>query len=215
MIHRENLPGISLRDTGCSGRVPKAGSADGCQHPPRTVTPGHSNPKPWELGCAVRGAPGPGEARGGRAELQLCSIGQSRRVSFPNTSFSPLLMCERPTRGEADSPGRGTVKRCPGKTSREDFQVISILEGWQKQGGKLGRAKFRRGAWSDKGVAHSSALVTHVKISRFPSVNKEDNNISFGGRLKIRKIPVRDLADEQKAGLKNKRRCSVRRGAAQ
>lgn len=93
--------------------------------------------------------------------------------------------------------------------------MISILEGWQKQEGKIGRVKFWRGAWSDKGVAHSPALVTHVKISRFPFVNKKDNNISFRGRLKIWKIPVRALAGEQKAGLKSEQRCSVRRGAAQ
>lgn len=34
-----------------------------------------------------------------RAEPQLRRIGQSQRISFPDTSFSPLLMCERPTRG--------------------------------------------------------------------------------------------------------------------
>lgn len=92
--------------------------------------------------------------------------------------------------------------------------MISILEGWQKQGGKLGRVKFWRGAWSDKGVAHSSALVTHVKIPRFPFVNKKDNNVFFRERLKIWKISMRALAEGQKAGLESKERCSMWRGAA-
>lgn len=102
-IQRENLPGISLRVT---GRVPGAGSAgDGCQHPPRTVTPGHpvlvsdiqiQSPGSWDVlsqGLLVQARLG-----SGRAEPRLCSIEQSRRISFPNTSFSPLLMCERPRR---------------------------------------------------------------------------------------------------------------------
>lgn len=71
--------------------------------------------------------------------------------------------------------------------------------------------KFWRGARSDKGVAHSSALVTRVKISRFPFVNKKDDNISFRGKLKFWKIPKRALAGGQKAGLQSKERGSTAR----
>lgn len=180
--------------TGCPGRVPGAASGSRwCQHPPRTGTPAHPA---FRLGsaaypvsdiptqtpgsrdvlcpCPSGGERLPVQARlgSGRAEPQLGGIGQSRRGSFPNTSFCPPLTRETPARGEADSRGRGAVKRPRCKTSREDLEVISILEGWQKQRGKLGRIKFWRGAWSGKGVAHSSALVTHVKIPRFPFVNK-------------------------------------------
>lgn len=50
---------------------------------------------------------------------------------------------------------------------------------------------------SSKGVSHSPALVTPLKIPRFPFVNKRNNIISFGGRLKFRKIPMAALAGGQ------------------
>lgn len=48
---------------------------------------------------------------------------------------------------------------------------------------------------SGRGIAYVPALVTSLKISRFPFINKKDNNISFGGRLKFRKIPMTALAE--------------------
>lgn len=46
----------------------------------------------------------------------------------------------------------------------------------------------------------------NLKISRFPFINKKDNDISFGGRLKI---PVTALAEGQNTWVKCKQRCSV------
>lgn len=48
---------------------------------------------------------------------------------------------------------------------------------------------------SGRGITYVPALVTSLKISRFPFINKKDNNISFGGRLKFRKIPMTALAE--------------------
>lgn len=68
---------------------------------------------------------------------------------------------------------------------------------------------------SGRGVAYIPALVTRLKISRFPFINKKDSNISFGGRLKIRKIPMTALAEGQKTWVKSEQRYSMReRGSA-
>lgn len=69
--------------------------------------------------------------------------------------------------------------------------------------------RFRRAAHSSKGVAHSPALVTHLKTSRFPFTNEKDNNISFGERLVIGKLLMAALAEAQKTWVKSKQRCGT------